>query len=523
MKAGKNATLAPNVSHLLNDGYVQMRWEVLNGLKSALITRSHQYADWTMPRILPRDGEDESSERSYDYQSVGAGAVNTMSNKLGLTMFTPWRPIYKLSLTDDEKVMLKGEGFSESGIQEALTKAEIGGKEWMERVALRPTFTEVAKHCLIVGNALMRFPETADGVSSMLGIKHYCVNRDHDGTVRELIIQEETSFQALKEESKTALNHARSNMQKEDITAGVIKLYTYVYLVPHTSTYAVYQALDCWTDPSSATEYDKSVLPFYPAVWNLASGDDYGTGLVEDYANDFHGLSGMYASINTLVAVLADIKFVVDVNAGVDIDRLNNGMPGEYVAGRTASGVSASTKGIAVPFDLFQYTCDKYEKRINTAFMMYSGVVRDAERVTAEEIRTMSQELEAQHGATWTQFSNGLQMVASKIAMKYTGFAGGEVEPTIVTGLDALSRSTENNNLRMWLSDMAGLENVPESMRAKLKEDNIASKLAQGYGIVSTDYVKSEQEQQADQEQQLQILAAQNLANNATMMGGNNA
>ena len=50
---------------------------------------------------------------------------------------------------------------------------------------------------------------------------------------------------------------------------------------------------------------------------------------------------------------------------------------------------------------------------------------------------------------------------------------GTQIEVTIVTGLDALSRNGDLENFRLAISDLAQIATLPETLQARMKFDEI--------------------------------------------------
>src|SRR3546814_7961467 len=61
-------------------------------------------------------------------------------------------------------------------------------------------------------------------------------------------------------------------------------------------------------------------------------------------------------------------------------------------------------------FSVASQVAERLELRLSHAFMLQSGTVRNAERVTAEEIRAMAQELENVLGGVYTVLSAEFQL-----------------------------------------------------------------------------------------------------------------
>src|SRR3546814_9435028 len=94
-------------------------------------------------------------------------------------------------------------------------------------------------------------------------------------------------------------------------------------------------------------------------------------------------------------------------------------------------------------FSVASQVAERLELRLSHAFMLQSGTVRNAERVTAEEIRAMAQELENVLGGVYTVLSAEFQLPLIR-RIPYVLIRQGEapempktVVPTVVTGFEA--------------------------------------------------------------------------------------
>jgi hypothetical protein len=154
------------------------------------------------------------------------------------------------------------------------------------------------------------------------------------------------------------------------------------------------------------------------------------------------------------------------------------------------------------------------QDRLSHAFLLNSNVVRDAERVTAEEIRMLSQELEAALGGLYSILSQEFQLPLVSSLMSRMNKAGrlpklpkDIVKPTIVTGVEALGRGNDLNRLDMFL---AGATQVvgPEAVAQYVNIGDYFKRRATALGIETEGLIKSDEElQQAAQQAQMQQMA----------------
>jgi hypothetical protein len=249
-------------------------------------------------------------------------------------------------------------------------------------------------------------------------------------------------------------------------------------------------------------------MPYLAVTWELSSGSHYGTGLVEDYVGDFVSLSQLSEAQVVGAILAAEFRWLVNP-AGLT-------RPEDFEASRNGSALPGSKddiipieSGKSADLNIMLNLVSEYTKRIGRGFLMGSAVTRDAERVTAEEIRMQANELETAYGGVYSRLSLDLQLPLARYLMKKVGLKKG-VNPTIVTGIEALSRQGDLDDFKLWLQDMAAVNNMPESLQARLKLDQIAIALATPRRIKAADYVKSDQQVQQEQAQmQQQQMAAE--------------
>src|SRR5690606_25086066 len=98
------------------------------------------------------------------------------------------------------------------------------------------------------------------------------------------------------------------------------------------------------------------------------------------------------------------------------------------------------------------------EQRLAAAFRMNSSIQRDGERVTAEEIRFMAQELEGALGGLYSILALELQLPMVRLILanlerrkKIPALPSDKVKPQITTGIEALGRGMELNRLAQFL------------------------------------------------------------------------
>ena len=92
---------------------------------------------------------------------------------------------------------------------------------------------------------------------------------------------------------------------------------------------------------------------------------------------------------------------------------------------------------------------------------------------------------------------------------------GNKIKPVVITGLDALSRNGDIEALKLYLSDLAAVTQLPPTLQNMLRLRSIATKLAAGRGIASSEVLLTDEEiaqnnqaAQAAQQEQMNAQAA---------------
>jgi hypothetical protein len=207
-----------------------------------------------------------------------------------------------------------------------------------------------------------------------------------------------------------------------------------------------------------------------------------------------------------------------------DIEELNSAESGDFVAGvRDDVGTLQLEK--SQDFQVARSVAEAIELRLSHAFMLQSGTVRDAERVTAEEIRAMAEELENVLGGVYTVLSAEFQLPLVN-RLLYILERNGEapdlpstVQPMIVTGFEAMGRNHSANKLRAWMADMSGIYG-PQILQQITDPNEVGKRLGDSYGIEAMDQLlKAPEQQQQDAQQgavqQAAVAAAPQIAKGA--------
>lgn len=465
------------------------------------ITKAEQFADWTEPSIFPQEGElDEGF--SYSQQSFGAQCVNNLVNKMVTTMFPPAMPFFRLEVSSEDAEILEQEGNTETDVKQLLSETERNAiktfNEWGGRVAA----TTLAEQLLVAGDVMLIGKEDED--MRVETLRNYLVWRAVDGTILKIILRETTTYAELRPELQAVLKQYGYGPDKEDET---VEMFTGVKLVAD-GKYLVWQELeDVAYGHRQAGVVDEVDLPFKIMTFKRRPKSNYGTGYVEQYAGDFAALERSEQVQSDFEAVITDIKNLVKSTSQVDPAVISTLPSGSYVYGEEGDIVSYSPEvGNSIQF--LESRQDRIERRVGRGFLLSSAVTRDAERVTAEEIRQNAFELHGAFGGTYSHLQREFQTPVAKMVLAKLDPDLKSLKPIITTGLESLSRNAELDNWRAFTRDLAEFTAIPERAAERLNYEQMVKTLGAGHGLEIDDVVLTEKQVQANRKQQIELNAA---------------
>ena len=492
---------------------LQQRWNTLDSQRGEFKTRCEEYASWTLPYIFSPE-HFENTELQGPTDSIGARATNHLSNKIVQTLFLPQSPFFRITVTQatkDDLVERSGEeGATEAlaKVEQALANAERAAISLMDKSGYRTAATLATKSLIITGNSLIFYPEK--GKVQVYNLRDYCVVRDLDGVPIEIMTKDCKAFETFSEEVQDKLRERRGERKKG--AQEKVHIYTQIKL-NNDGKYHVKQAADDVMLDTKAS-YPKEVLPWTVLSWNLVRGENYGRGLVEDFSGAFHSIAVLTNALVTGAAIAADIKFLVDPASMLDVEELNKAKSGTYHIGKEGD-ITCPQLMKQLDFQLAQALMERFEREISQAFLMAQGTTRNAERVTALEIRRDALELEQSLGGIYSHLAEEWQEPAARILLDRIDFnLNGDVfSAQIVTGMDTLARTGDLDNIQMFFQDLAMINNIPEEYRGVIDPFKMVQVVGTARGVDYLKFMKSQgqvqQEQQQMMQQQQQMVAAE--------------
>lgn len=479
----------------------------LENERQPYIDRAEQCAQFTIPALFPKSSDNSSTSYEIPNQSVGARGVNNLSSKLLLALFPPNSPFFRLSMQADveAKIYAQSEDVRQK-IEQALMQLEQRVIKYIETRQIRVTIKEALNQLIIAGNCLLFLPP-AEGGAKLYRLSSYVLQRDALGNILQIIASDKLAFATLPEDIQNLLASDGKEWKPEE----PVVVYTHVY--KEGDTFKSYQEVENIIIAGSEQIYPKDKSPWVPLRMVKVDGESYGRSFVEEYLGDLKALDGLSEALQNAATISAFILYLVNPAGITQPRKISKAKTGDFVAGRKED-IECLQLDKSVDLQTTKAMADVLEQRLSYVFMLNSAVQRQAERVTAEEIRYVAAELEDTLGGTYSILSQELQLPLVRRLLTQLETMGeipqlpeGAVEPAITTGLEALGRGHDLNKLQMFSELLANPE-----VASRVNMGNFALMYATSLGLDTTGLIKSDEQIAEEQQQQMMMQMAQSAA-----------
>lgn len=474
------------------------QWLEMDGQRTALLNKVERLAQLTLPHVmLPSGVTVETYAVNNTAQSYGAEAVTKLVAKLMTAMFDPGSPSFVLEPSREMLEEFEKARLDPDEARELLANVEREAVKALDRTGQRPVLYRVCEHLVVAGQILLNTKNPKK--LRALGLRFWCVKRDIHGEVIRLVIRECLSVEELATDVQQALVVPRSPDDE-------VSMYTWVERQPD-GRYRETQWVDDQQLPDKfSSTYTKEKSPWTVLTWKLPDCSDYAVSMAEEQSADLEVYNALAEAVANHAAELCDIRRLIAEGSTVRVEDWKKGRSGDSYMGRK-DDVSVVAGGDPVALQQAAAVMDRYERRIARAFLLTSGVVREADRVTREEVRMLQNELEQSLGGIYSELAGTLQRAVAFWLLKSIDipFDSKYLTVSVVTGLDALSRYGEMDSMVRGLEILAKAAMLPESLQQRLNMDALTRRVGRGVGQDLSDILLTEE--QLAQRQQAAIAA----------------
>jgi len=492
------------------------RYETLKQHREHFLDRGQECSELTIPSLLPPDGFHSSTDLYNPFQSVGARGVNNLASKLLLLLLPPNSPFFRLSVSGNAKRDLDQQKEIKSEVEKSLATIEREVSSKIEQLALRVSVFEALKHLIVAGNVLTYLPKK--GTMRVFPLTNFVCKRDASGNIVEIVIEETIHPTYLDGDTLERISQFEDYKPDEEC-----ELYTHIYKLNDKEFYTCQEVKGVKIESSQGT-YPIDSLPYQALRMVRVDNEDYGRGYVEEFLGDLKSLEGLSQSLVESAAASSKVVFMVRPNSVTRKKDLANTRNGDIITG-SADDVAVLQAQKQYDLQVVERSIAKLEERLSYAFLLNTAIQRDAERVTAQEIRYMAQQLETAMGGIYSLLSQEFQLPLVTILMKRMSQANeipslpkNSVKPTIITGVEALGRGNDLQKLREFVAEIANLAQVNPAVVQSLNAQDLIKRIATGLGIDTEGLVKSKEQlaqEQAEQEEQMQNQQMMQMAEKA--------
>jgi len=485
-----------------------------------LVTDRRQFLDkavdcseLTLPYLIQDDTSSKPTHETLNipWQSVGAKCVVGLAAKLMLAILPPQGSFFKLQVREDKL----GEDLpvnAKSELELSLSKMERMVMDYIAASNDRVIIHQALKHLIVGGNALLFMGK--DGIKNY-PLNRYVVNRDGNGNVLEIVTKELISRDVLGYE----LPETKPNTGIDE-TNGThtddVEVYTCVKL--DNGRWVWYQEIEDKIIPGSRSTAPKNASPWLVLTFNSVDGEQYGRGRVEEFLGDLKSLEGLSQALVEGAAAASKVIFLVSPSSTTKPSVIAKAGNGAIVQGR-AEDVQVVQVGKTADFSTAANMSQTIERRLLEAFLVMN--VRNAERVTAEEVRLTQLELEQQLGGIFSLLTVSFlipyldrTLLVLQRSNELPKLPKDFVRPAIVAGVNALGRGQDREALTMFVQTIAATLG-PEALMKYVNPMEAIKRLAAAQGIDVLNLIKTEEQMAQNKAEMMQNKQNQTLLEQA--------
>ncbi len=492
------------------------RYNQLSSGRTQFLDTAVECSELTLPYLVTQDDNYKGKRTLLQpWQSVGAKAVVTLAAKLMLATLPPQTSFFKLQVRDDKL----GETLDpqmRTELDLSFSKIERLIMDYIAASSDRVVVHQALKHLIVSGNALIFMGK--DGLKHY-PLQRYVVNRDGNGNVIEIITKELVSRKVLGIAPPPNEKPTGEYGANEDDA----EVYTCVKMDESSGNWRWHQEVDDMILEGSQSTAPKKASPWLVLRFNTVDGEDYGRGRVEEFLGDLRSLNGLSQALVEGSSVASKVIFLVSPSATTKPGTLAKAGNGAIIQGRPED-VGVVQVGKTADFATAAQLAATIERRILEAFLVMN--IRNAERVTAEEVRLTQLELEQSLGGIFSlltveflvPYLNRTLLILQR-SNQIPRLPKDVVRPKIVAGINSLGRGQDNESLTRFMSTIAQTLG-PEALTRYIDPSEAIKRLAAAQGIDVLNLVlTNEQLQQLEEEAQGQ-QAQQSLVDQTGQLAG---
>ena len=497
------------------------RYQQLTTRRQPFLDRARMASALTIPTIQPPEGHNGTSPLPQPNQGFAAQAVLTLSNRVASTLMPPGQSMMQLTATPEALIESGMDDVPDEirlrlGRANRLADAEIERKNWRQATNL------TSQLLVVTGNAVEQILE--DNTIKVYRLDQFVVSRDPSDQIREMIICESMFPDSLSDDLRSIYEQKDpTSKQQNPLSKDTVELYTVVSR-KNAEEFEVYQEFMDTEVPKSRGTYKTKVLPFNHLRWSRVPAESYGRGKVEEHIADIQKLDGLSKSLSDGAAMASRNVTMIRPGAAGGINlmrRHSKARNGEYIVGNPEDVELQQFQNVN-GIQIVNEAVNMLHQQLGQAFLLTANNTRDAERVTATEVRMAAQEIDNILGGVFSTLSVDMSLwrvrrllMQMQDQKKLPDWPEESIEPFINTGLEALGRGKTVESIGQAMQMIASM---PEQALERVDWNTLLTKMLTSLDLPAA--VKTEEEVQQERQQQMQEQAMAQGAGGAAAGAG---
>ena len=491
-----------------------LRFNVMDADREAKLFRGRDCASLTIPQLLPPENWTEQDPLPQPFSSAAAKGVVSMSSRM-LSALMPLNdmPFFEFALSDGTEPTPEVGALLETLSYQVYRKLSAGN--------LRSTVFQALQSLIVIGDVLMIMED--DFTYRLVRLDQYQLRRDVKGDVKEIIYLE----YELADSDEPAWEYDLTYGGSSDVPFSRQGYNTILCRWVYDDEKEVWWAHKEYADGSKIDGGKYEVGPIIPLRWSGVISENYGRSHTEENFGDIQTLESLTKSMIMGMAASAIYWPCLNPSSVSEIDDIAPIPSGHWMSVKKEDvSVVSPAEALRFQLDATNSSVSQLRQIIAKAFLNETGQIRNAERVTATEVRLIGQQLEEVLGGAFSSIAKDLleplvkravflmienNELDPRIAKEFT--EGGKLSVNIVTGLQALSRDQDLNKL-MQMGEM--VRNLPPEAASLFNYEEYGRALVASIGFDPRNWIRTREDVQAEQlkvqQQQAQVDAMNNVA-----------
>ncbi len=483
-------------------------WAALSHPHTTLVARAEVWSRLTDRSVLVPEGELQDPNLVNEFTSWSARGVANLANKLAVTLFDPRAPAFRLEMAPELQAELAktlGLGGEQiASVESSLAYVERRVVAGLTGSGMRPKLIAALLHLIVTGNVLLDLRD--DDGPVLYTLKEFRCKRKRSGKLIEVVVRTVLKKDELEDDVRAYADVGDA----EEVTH-----YQWAQRL-YDSSGPLWRITQWLGDVQLPDEFTSTYMtdeefPWALPTWSLPVGRHYGRGLGEQCREDFYVLAQLSEAEAKGLVAAAEVRWGVDPTGITNIADVEGSKSGDFIPARPGD-----INPIGLPQwqvgSLLKDRLELLKRDLGAMLLMYSSMVRDAERVTREEIVQLVREFEGVHAGVHAHIAPGLMTPIIRLLLRKEGIdltKAKQFRLRITTGFEALGRAAEMDRQAQAVQMLTMWNSAPAALQQRLKWPIAVAAVDTAIGSNVGAQLMSEQEFGAMQ-QRLQQAATSN-------------